>query len=72
VVTVTQWLILAGGHSDPMADTSWSSVSVTYIDVPHEVSRGHGQVDVLWQGELLSNPPSRQHRGGLGVLETGR
>ena len=41
---------------------------LTYIDVPHEVCRGQGQVDVLWQGELLSDPPSREHCGGLGVL----
>lgn len=41
----------------------------TYIDVPHKVRRGQGELDVLRQGELLSDPPSREHRGGLGVLE---
>lgn len=48
--------------------TATTSSNVTYIDVPHEVCGGQGEVDVLRQRELLSDPPSREHGGGLGVL----
>ncbi|KAG7217153.1 hypothetical protein INR49_027694 [Caranx melampygus] len=33
--------------------------------------RGQGEVDVLRQGELLSDPPSREHCGGLGPVGDG-
>lgn len=42
--------------------------TVTHVDVPHEVGGGQGQVDVLRQRELLSDPPGGQDGGGLGVL----
>lgn len=42
--------------------------NVTYIDVPHEVCRRQGEVDVLGKGKLLPDPPCREHRGGLRVL----
>ncbi len=41
---------------------------MTYINVPHEVCGGQREVDVLRQGELLSDPPSGEHGGGLRVL----
>lgn len=43
-------------------------VPLTYIDVPQEVCRSQGEVDVLRQGELLTDPPGRQHSGGPRVL----
>lgn len=40
----------------------------TYVDVPHEVGRGHWEADVLRQRKLLPYAPSWQHGGVLRVL----
>lgn len=41
-----------------------------YINVLHEVSRGHRELDVLLERELLPNASCREHGGGLAILRT--